>query len=70
MQAAAYVSAIEADAELATDYDRMAAAQAAAAAGDTAAKVRRSLEMDRQPSQSLGLGSLKLEGSPALLPYA
>lgn len=65
----AHVAAIEADAEVAADYDRLTAALAAAAAGDTAAKVRRSLELEKQPSQSLGMSSLKLEGSPALPPF-
>ena len=68
-QAVAYVAAIEVDADVAADYDRLNAAAAAAAAGDTAAKVRRSLELDKQPSQSLGMSSLKLEGSPELPPF-
>ena len=68
-QAVAHVAAIEADAEAAADYDRLTATSAAATAGDTAAKVRRSLELDKQPSQSLGMSSLKLEGSLELPPF-
>lgn len=50
-QAVAHVSAVDSNAEAAAAYERLVASSAAAGVSDTAVKVQRGIDLEKQPSQ-------------------